>query len=426
LLSATLSIALGCKDNVKSAARSSDGTSGRSGSGGAASAGSGGVSGWSGAGGASGSAGTLAGTATRPLLTSEQAEAHTVLKYLEKAGRIGALVTDNWDPRAGLGDVARFVATYTVRADGSHPTLQSAIDAAVSAGGSARVYIAVAAGMYRETVCVPSGAPPITLYGLDPDPAATVVVFANYSGKPKAAGEPANACNPNASGTTFGTSGSATFAAYADGFQAKNLSFANDTDELGISASAQAVALMTEADRLVFENVRVLGNQDTLYVKSSSADTVSRAYFKDSYVEGDVDFIFGRGTLVLDACEIKYLTARQAGKGGYLVAPATDSRNPYGILINRSTLTAEAGTADNTIHLGRAWDESQRDVATYVMNVASGIYPNGQALIRDSVIGVHVRGSAPWAAAATTSRPFSMRGDEHPANRLFEYNNTGP
>jgi pectinesterase len=365
------------------------------------------------------------GTATRPSLSSEQARNYSIAKYLEKAGNVTAPVRDGWDPTAGIGDVEHFTATYTVRSDSSTPTVQAAIDAARSAGGGDRIYIEVAEGTYRETVCVPSGSPAITLYSRNPDPTATVIVFDNYSGKPKAAGEPANACNPNASGMTYGTSGSATFAAYANEFQAKNLTFSNDADESTIFASAQAVALMTQADRLVFENVRVLGNQDTLYVKTPNVETISRAYFKDSYIEGDVDFIFGRGTLVLDTCEIRYLTARQGSKGGYLVAPSTDSRNFYGILIANTTLTAEPGTADDTIHLGRAWDESQVDVATYASNVATGIYPNGQALIRDSTLGAHIRRTAPWAAAATTARPFSISADLYPANRLYECDNTG-
>jgi pectinesterase len=127
---------------------------------------------------------------------------------------------------------------------------------------------------------------------------------------------------------------------------------------------------------------------------------------KDSYVEGDVDFIFGRATLVLDGCTIHHISTRN-GSTGYAVVPSTDSRHRYGILVANSEFTADFGTAAAQTHLGRAWDESQVDVATYAMNVASGVYPNGQALVRDSVLGAHVRSAAPWAEAATTKRPFS-------------------
>jgi pectinesterase len=143
----------------------------------------------------------------------------------------------------------------------------------------------------------------------------------------------------------------------------------------------QGVALTVQGDRAVFENVRVLGNQDTLFVKTSNVATVARSYFKSCYVEGDTDFIFGRGTAVLDGCTIHSVTSRTTS--GAAIAPSTDSRNPFGILVNGATFSADAGAAAGSIHLGRAWDESQGDVTTYATNVASGIYPNGQAQRRE-------------------------------------------
>ncbi|WP_207217620.1 MULTISPECIES: pectinesterase family protein [Sorangium] len=402
---------------------------GGSGAGGSGAGGSG--AGGAGAGGAgaggSGAGGSAPSTATRPQLTSAQAASHTVLKHLEKAGDLASgLVTDRWDPTAGAGDVGGFTPRYTVAASGgTHRTVQSAIDAAVAAGGTSRIYIEVAAGAYREVVCVPASAPPITLYGKSSDASRTVIAYDNYNGKTKRAGSPANPCNPNLSGTTYGTSGSATFAAYADDFRAKNLTIANDTDERAVSGGTQAVALMTQADRLIFENVRLLGNQDTLYVKTPNAGTVSRAYFKGCHVEGDVDFIFGRGTFVLDGCTIRYLTARQGNKGGYIVAPSTDARNDHGILIIDSELTAEAGTPAGLVYLGRAWDEGQNDLATYAASVASGVYPNGHAILRNSTLGPHIRAEAPWHAS-TVDRPYSSTAGTYPANRFYEHANAGP
>ena len=59
------------------------------------------------------------------------------------------------------------------------------------------------------------------------------------------------------------------------------------------------------AIRSQFENVRFIGNIGTLYVKSSSELIKARSYFRDCYIEGDQDFIVGRGTAVFDHCEIK-------------------------------------------------------------------------------------------------------------------------
>jgi pectinesterase len=357
------------------------------------------------------------GTATRPQLPAAQAGDYTILKYLEKAGALPTPVADNWNPTAGVGDGATFTPTYTVAATGgTHTTVQSAIDAAVAAGGTNRIYVLLMPGTYREIVCVRSTAPPITLYSTNPDATQTVIAFNNFAGQTTGT---ANPCNP-----TFGTSGSATFAAYGNGFQAKNLTISNDTNEAAVTGSLQAVALLTQGDKLVFENVRLLGNQDTLLAKTAAVTTVARSYFKGCYIEGDTDFICGRGTMVFDGCEIKYLTSRKTG--GNVIAPSTDARNGYGILIINGTFTAEAGTAAGSIRLGRAWDESQVDVPTYTANVLTGIYPNGQAVIRDSMLGAHIRIADPWGVAATTSRAFSATATGGvPANRLYELTNTG-
>jgi pectinesterase len=234
--------------------------------------------------------------------------------------------------------------------------------------------------------------------------------------------------NPCASGTapavgaTYGTSGSATMAIYARDFHAKNLTISNDFDEAGGSSSVQAVALMTQNDKLIFENVRMLGNQDTLYVKTGNVDTVQRAYFKACTVEGDVDFIFGRATFVLDGCTIRQVSNRRTT--GNVISPSTDARNGYGLLIINSMIVADAGVSANGIALGRAWDEG---FGSMTYPAATGIYPNGQAVIRQSVLDAKVNAATPWSAAATTSRAYtSTPMGTLPANRLWEFANTGP
>jgi pectinesterase len=109
-----------------------------------------------------------------------------------------------------------------------------------------------------------------------------------------------------------------------------------------------------------------------------------------------------------------------------VVAPSTDSRNPFGILITRSTFTADATALASSTALGRAWDESQVDVPTYLANVQTGVFPNGQAVVRESTLGPHIQAAAPWRAAATTSRPYSSVAGAVPANRFYELANSGP
>lgn len=395
--------------------------------GGAAGEGSGG-SAVAGMAGAAGSSGAGESHVPRPQLTTERASEYTILKYLEKAGSlVTGLVADPWDPTAGLGDLTAITPTYRVAATGgTHTTVQAAIAAAAALTSTDRVYIRVDPGNYREVVCVPPAGPPITLYGANVDATQTVIVFDNFNGKPKAVDTPANPCSPNLAGATFGPSGSATFAAFANGFQAKNLSFVNDFDEVGsgLDKSLQSVALMTQGDRLVFENVRVLGNQYALYVKTQSTGTVARAYFKDSYVEGDFDAIVGRGTFVLDGCEIHTITSRLGSADSLMVAPSTDWRNPFGILIIDSSFTAEQGTPAGQIFLGRAWDESTTLEEYKTAFDAGTTHPNGQLLIRESVLGEHIRAESPWGSS-TNKRPFSSVTGVYPANRLYEFANTG-
>ena len=345
------------------------------------------------------------GSPSRPQLTDASAACYTSLRYLAQTGTIGALVTDNWNPTAGLPAASSFTPTFTVAADGSgtHTTVQAAVTAAKAAGGTSRAYILVKPGTYRELVCV-DGTRPITLYGADADASRVTIAFDNYNGK---AVDPTkvNACAVPAA-ATYGTSGSSTFFVKADGFQAMNLTISNDFAEGALTTAIQAVALTTQSDLLVFQNVSILGNQDTLQVKSPTVALVTRAYFKGCDIEGDTDFIFGRGTAVFDGCTILYVAGRKTNSTH--VAPSTESTNGFGFLVINSKIMGGAGISGTTF-LGRAWDDS------------AALAPNGQTIIRNSEIGAHIVTSGPWTLAATSGRAFTAAG-----NRLYEYKNTGP
>jgi pectinesterase len=315
-------------------------------------------------------------------------------------------VRDDWNPSAGLPDASTYTPTYTVAADGSgyHITVQDAISAANSSGSSTRVFILVKPGTYRELVCV-KGSVPITLYGADTDASKVTIVFDNYNGKAVDSTK-INACASPGSSATYGTSGSSTFFSSAAGFQAQNLTIANDFAEGTLTSNLQAVALTVQGDQQVFQNVHLIGNQDTLQVKSSTTTAVARSYFKNSTIEGDTDFIFGRGTAVFDGCTITYMSGRKTNSTH--IAPSTEAANPFGFLIINSKIVGDAGMPAGTAYLGRSWDDS------------SGTAPNGQAVIRNTEIGGHIKIAAPWTSAATSGRAFSASG-----NRLYEYQNTG-
>lgn len=370
-------------------------------------------------------------SAQRPQLTADQAAEATLAAHFAHTGTADALRADSWDPRArGIGDVAALKPALVVAADGSgqYTAIQPAIDAAMQQGAGQRVNILVKPGVYRGQVCV-KGKTAITLYALDTDASKVVLIDNKSNGTPKPEALSLNDCESRSGKDSYGTSGSSTFMAFADDFQAKNLTFANDFDESSASKGLQAVALTTTGDRQIYENVRILGNQDSLQVKSRSAGVLARSYFRDSYVEGDVDFVFGRGVAAFEQVEFKSL-ARKGLSEGYVFAPSHPQNYPVGFLVLNSRFTAADQLKAHSTALGRAWDDS---FGTYTTSDGQAHLPNGKLVVRDSVIGAHIDNQQPWAAAATTKRPFNASVSHtveyaksettFPSNRLFEYAN---
>ena len=295
----------------------------------------------------------------------------------------------------GSGSAARATAGRTrivVAADGSgdHTSIQAAVDA-VPAGNTTPVLIAVRPGTYLGRVAVPADKPLITVRGLGRRPGDVLIADDRANGTPRP------------EGGTWGTTGSASVTVDGAGFGAENLTFANLFDEAAHPeiTSRQAVAVLTRADRVTFRRVRFLGNQDTLYVNSADAATVARAYFRDCYVEGDVDFIFGRATAVFDRCRVHSLD-RGTTPNGYVTAPSTAISNPHGLLFVRSVFTSDAPAG--TVLLGRPWHPSQDPTAI------------GQTVIRESWIGAHV-GATAWSDFGTW--PWREA-------RFAEFRNRGP
>lgn len=117
------------------------------------------------------------------------------------------------------------------------------------------------------------------------DVAKVILTFDDYASK------------KNRFGEEIGTSGSASFFIYADNFTAEQITFQNSAGPVG-----QAVAVRVASDRVRFINCKFLGFQDTLYTYGNGA--ASRQYYRDCYIEGTTDFIFGAATAVFDRCRI--------------------------------------------------------------------------------------------------------------------------
>lgn len=281
----------------------------------------------------------------------------------------------------------------TVAADGSgdFTSIQAAVDA-VPAPNPSTFTIKIKPGVYRGQVIVPADKPYLVFRGQGDDPTQVVITDDRANGTPKPGGG------------TWGTSGSASVTIDGHDFYARNLTFANDFDEAAHPeiTNRQAVAVLTHADRIVFDNVRFLGNQDTLYLNSTAASVVARVYLRKCYVEGDVDFTFGRATAVFDRCELHSLDRGSTTNNGYITAASTDLSNPYGFLFTSCMFTATAPAG--TVYLGRPWHPSND--------------PNAVAhvVIRDSKLGAHINTTTPWSDFGTWPWRDARYG---------EYNNRG-
>ena len=158
---------------------------------------------------------------------------------------------------------------------GNFRTLQEAIESA-RAFMDYTVTIYVRNGVYKEKVIVPSWVENIDIIGEDRD--KTIITYDDHA-------------NINKMGT---------FRTYTVKVEGSDITFKNLTIENNAAQLGQAVALHTEGDRLKFINCRILGNQDTIYTGAK----FTRLYFKDCYIDGTTDFIFGPSTALFEDCII--------------------------------------------------------------------------------------------------------------------------
>jgi pectinesterase len=372
------------------------------------------------------------GTTTRPILSATEAQPYVPRNYLGFEGAYEAPVANRWHP-APIATPRRpdFLA-------GRGITIQEAVNAAYRAGGAERRYIGILPGVYQGTVLIPAGSPPLTLYGLGRpqdvrleftvDATITPAAWAalvNPDGR-YAEGDPAWPMFQSCATKTSATAGLCATVVWAQStdLQLKGLTITNTLLDTVDRGTHQALALRTDADRTQLEGMRLISRQDTFLANADDVSRIARVEVRDSYIEGDTDFVFGRAAAVFTGTRFHLVSSRKAS-GGVIFAPNTAPNYPYGFLVTHCLITADQGyAAAPTGFLGRAWDQGAG-----ATGYLPGRTPNGQLLIRDSLIGPGFNAVTPWAPAATTARPFAARIDEGRDlndinyNRLFEYAN---
>jgi pectin methylesterase-like acyl-CoA thioesterase len=237
--------------------------------------------------------------------------------------------------------------TVTVAKDGSgnYTTVQAAFNA-VPSNYTGHWTIYVKNGTYHEKDTLVSGKINVILQGQNRD--STIISYDDYADK----------YGGNGSGNP-GTSGSFTIAIDASDFTARDITFQNTYSPQAGVTGTQAVALRSNGDRQTFINCKLLGFQDTYYTWGGSG--AGRLYLKNCFIEGTVDFIFGRDIAVFDSC-----TIHEIRNGGTLTAGSTDPSSSFGYVFRNCTILADSigydGNVDAAFYLGRPWQSSPRTV----------------------------------------------------------------
>ncbi len=285
----------------------------------------------------------------------------------------------------------------------TYRTIGAALEA-IPQNGIGRTTIFVKNGRYREKLTVER--PFITLRGESRD--GTVLTYDAAAGQ------------PSPGGGTYGTRGSYTLRVIAPDFRAEDLTIENafdyatnaaksDSDATKLRGS-QGVALMTDmdADRSSFVNVKITGNQDTLFPNAG------RSWFYRSEIRGNVDFIFGAGRAVFDDCDIISLDRGSQTNNGYVTAPSTPAAQQYGFLFTHSRFKKEKPTmAANSVTLGRPWHPFANPAV------------NSSAVFIDNWMDDHI-GAKGWDRMSSVDSAGTRTWYEPADARFFEFGTRGP
>ena len=207
---------------------------------------------------------------------------------------------------------------------GNYKSIQSALDA-IPSHNKSRVEIFIKKGIYNEVVTVDATKGFISFIGENEH--TTIIRYNNHAG------------TKLINGDTINTWTSPTVFIYGNDFHAAHITFENNA---GFTAG-QAVALRVEGNRASFYNCSIIGFQDVLFLSGSGV----KQYFRDCYIEGTTDFIFGAATAVFKNCII------HSKKNSHVTAASTNSIIPYGFVFFDCSLTSDPGL--NKVSLGRPW-----------------------------------------------------------------------
>ena len=207
------------------------------------------------------------------------------------------------------------------KGNGDFKTIQEAINAS-KAYPSKRITIFIKDGTYYEKVKVHAWNTNVSLIGESRE--KTIITYDDYFKKID--------LGRNSTFYTY------TVMVEGNDFFCKNLTIKNTSGPVG-----QGVALHLSANRAMFTNCSFLGNQDTVYTSGEG----NKNYFKDCYIEGTTDFIFGDATVLFENC------IANSKSDSYITAASTAKDISFGYVFKNCKLTANENATK--VYLGRPW-----------------------------------------------------------------------
>ena len=286
--------------------------------------------------------------------TGKDDNTHTVASGARKVTEIVCGLVKEQIPELA-GSLQYYHIVVSADGHGDYMTVQEGIDACPDYSHQEITRILIRSGVYKEMVSIPHTKFRLYIKGENAD--NTIITFDKY----------AKALWPGRD-IAVGTSGSSSIYIHASYITFEDLSFENSAGEG--KEIGQAVAVFTDGDFLFFNRCRFLGNQDTLYTygRFGKFGGIKRNYFKDCYIEGTTDFIFGTSIAYFENCRI------HSKKNSYVTAASTLQGQKYGYVFVNCTLTADPGVTK--CYLGRPWGAYAKTVFINC-ELGSHILPDG-------------------------------------------------
>lgn len=124
---------------------------------------------------------------------------------------------------------------------------------------------------------------------------------------------------------------------------------ASGADVRSKAATERAAAMAIDANYAEFFCCSFYGSQDTLYTGGTMG------YFKNCLIEGNTDYIFGKGDYVFEGCELSFYGYSSSAAGGYITAAREQTK---GYLFYECEITANPDQTVSAGYLGRPWRDT--------------------------------------------------------------------